>query len=124
MEDQPCVVSPAGDKILIALKGNGGIPREITLSFDEASALAITLPRLLTAAMSRKFDDATLRHVYPAVGYTVECASDQRHLLLTLSCGGGFDVIFAVDVNMVASLTRDLAAGQALLETPQTQRPN
>jgi hypothetical protein len=124
MEDKSCAVSPEGDKIIIALHGRGGEPQEITLSFDEASALAMTLPRLLTMAMSRRFADATMRHVYPVRDYIVECASDQRHVLLTLSCGGGFDVVFGLDVRMIPSLTRDLAGGQALLETPKSLRPN
>lgn len=124
MEDESCAVSPEGDKIVIALHGKAGEPQEVTLSFDEASALAMTLPRLLTMAMSRRFSDASMRHVYPVRGYTVECASDQRHVLLTFSCGGGFDVVFGLDVRMVPSLTRDLVGGQALLETPQSPRPN
>jgi hypothetical protein len=122
MDDKFCVVSPEGDKITIALHGKAGAPQEITLSFDEASALAMTLPRLLTVALSRRFSDATLRHVYPVRNYTVECASDQRHVLLTLSCGDGFDVVFGLNVRMLPSLARDLAGGQALLETPQSQR--
>ena len=124
MEDKFCAVSPEGDKITIALHGKGGESQEVTLSFDEASALAITLPRLLTMAMSRRFSNAAMRHVYPVRDYIVECASDRRHVLLTLSCGGGFDVVFCLDVSMIPMLTRDLAGGQALLETPPSLHPN
>ena len=124
MEDKSCAVSPEGDKIIIALHGKGGEPQEVTLSFDEASALAMTLPRLLTMAMSRRFSDTAMRHVYPVRDYIVECASDQRHVLLTLSCGGGFDVVFGLDASMIPTLTRDLAAGRALLEAPPSLRPN
>lgn len=124
MEDKSCAVSPEGDKIIIALHGKGGEPQEVTLSFDEASALAMTLPRLLTMAMSRRFSDASMRHVYPVRDYIVECASDQRHVLLTLGCGAGFDVVFGLDVSMIPTLTRDLAGGQALLEAPPSLRPN
>lgn len=124
MEDKSCTVSPEGDKIIIALHGKGGEPQEVTLSFDEASALAMTLPRLLTMAMSRRFPNAAARHVYPVREYIVECASDQRHVLLTLSCGNGFDVVFGLDVSMIPALTRDLAGGQALLETPPSLRRN
>jgi hypothetical protein len=124
MEGQPCAVSLDGEKIFIALDGGTGAPQEITLSFDEASALAMTLPRLLTMAMNRRFADAAKRHVYLVHGYTVECASDQRHVLLTLSCGDGFDVVFGVDVHMIPDLVRDLAAGKVLLNTPPSLRPN
>jgi hypothetical protein len=85
----------------------------------------VTLPRLLTTAMRRKFTDTTIRHVYPVRGYMVECASDQRNVLLTLSCGNGFDVVFALDARIILSLARDLAGGHAaLLETLQSLRPN
>jgi hypothetical protein len=123
MEGQPCAVSLDGEKIFITLDG-GGAPHWITLSFDEASALAMTLPRLLTMAMSRRFADTTKRHVYPVHGHTVECASDQRHVRLTLSCGGGCDVVFGVDTHMIPRLTRDLSAGHALLNTPPSLRPS
>ncbi len=124
MEDNSCAVSPEGDKIFITLHGKRGEPQEVTLSFDEASALAMTLPRLLMMAMRRRFSDSAARHVYPVQDHIVECASDQRHVLLTLSCGGGFDVVFGLDVGMLPMLTRDLAKGQALLETQQSLRPN
>lgn len=124
MEDKFCAVSSDGDKIIIALQSKGGKSQEVVLSFDEASALAMTLPRLLTTAMSRRFPDAAMRHVYPVRNYIVECASDRRHVLLTFSCGGGFDVAFGLDVSMIPMLTRDLAGGQALLETPSSLRPN
>lgn len=124
MEDKFCAVSPEGDKILIELHRKDSAPQEVTLSFDEASALAMTLPRLLTEALVRRFPDASMRHVYPVRDYIVECASDQRHVLLTLSSGGGFDVVFGVDASMVPSLTRDLAGGQALLQAPPSLRPN
>jgi hypothetical protein len=32
----------------------------------------MTLPRLLTTALQRKYLDGTLRHVYPLRGYAVE----------------------------------------------------
>ncbi|TAM99013.1 MAG: hypothetical protein EPN45_16685 [Rhizobiaceae bacterium] len=67
MEDKSCTVSPEGDKIVIALHGKGGEPQEVTLSFDEASALAMTLPRLLAMAMRRRFPNAATRHVYPVL---------------------------------------------------------
>ena len=124
MEDQSCAVSPEGDKIIIGLHGKSGSPQEVVLSFDEASALAMTLPRLLTMAMNRRFADTTMRHVYPVHGYTVECASDLRNILLTLSCGGGFDIVFGIDASMIRSLVRDLAEGQMLLEKSPSLRPN
>ena len=116
MENNSCFVSPEGDKITIQMNGKAGEPQKVSFSFEEASALAMTLPRLLTFALSRQFSDASLRHVYPVRNYAVECASDRQHVLLTLFCGGGFDVVFGLDVSMIAMLARDLMDSQGLLQ--------
>jgi hypothetical protein len=124
MEDNSCHVSPEGDKITIAVSSEAGSPQDVTLSFDQASALAMTLPRLLTMALRRRFPDASLRHVYPALEYAVECASDLQHVLLTLSCGGGFDMVFGLHTSMIETLMEDLADGQDRLQTASSVRPN
>lgn len=124
MESQSCAVSPQGDKITIALSSEEGERREVTLSFEEASILAVTLPQLLTTAMNRRYSDETMRHVYPVHGHVVECAADQRHLLLTLSCRDDLGVVFAIDADMIPRLTRDLAGGLAPLEMPLYLRPH
>ena len=56
----------------------------------------MTLPRLLKMALRRRYSDRALRHVYPLRDYGVECASDLRHLLVTLAADGGFDIVFAI----------------------------
>jgi hypothetical protein len=50
-----------------------------------------------------------LRHVYQLRGYTVEGASDFRHLMVALAAAAGFDVVFALDIETAAALARDLA---------------
>lgn len=90
MQDKLCNISPDGDKITIAVSEKSGAAQEITLSFNDASALAMTLPRLLKGGMSHKFADALLRNVYPVREYIVECASDINSLLLILAVGDGF----------------------------------
>lgn len=64
MRAESCDVSPQGDRITISLPEQAGEPRKIELSFDEASALAMTLPRLLSIALWWRFSDDSLRHVY------------------------------------------------------------
>jgi hypothetical protein len=124
MQDKFCNVSPDGDKITIAVREKSGTAQEITLSFNDANALAMTLPRLLKVAMNRKFADASLRNVYPVREYIVECASDLNTVLLTVSGRDGFDVVFGLDARMVSFLTRDLAGALDLLEARPPILPN
>jgi hypothetical protein len=65
--------------------------------------------------------DGTLRHgrVYPLRGYTVEAASDFRHLMVALAAADGFDVVFALNIETAAALARDLAGSGSLLEEGQ-----
>jgi hypothetical protein len=114
-----CGVSPKGDAIRLNLPDKNGETCELVLTFDEASSLAMTLPRLLTAALCRKYSDDTLRHVYPLRGYTVEGASDFRHLMVALAAGNGFQVVFALDAKTAAALARDLAGSGSLLAEAQ-----
>jgi hypothetical protein len=48
---------PGGDSITLNLPDTDGRPCELILTFGEASWLAMTLPRSLTAALRRKYSD-------------------------------------------------------------------
>ena len=100
-----CAVSSDGDAITLTLPDKHGQPCEFVLTFDEASSLAMTLPRL-----RQKYSDDALRHLYPLREYAVECASDFRHLIVTLTVDGGFDVVFAIKIEAATAMARDLAA--------------
>lgn len=79
----------------------------------------MTLPRLLILTLNRRFNDDSLCHVYALEGHSVECASDSRHLLLTMSAADGFEITFAISL-----LATDLVDGCELLETSEPVRPN
>jgi hypothetical protein len=115
MNQKDCAVSPEGDSITLNLPDKNGRPCELALSFDGASSLAMTLPRLLKMALRRKYSDGALRHVYPLREYAVECASDFRHLLVTLAAEGGFDVVFAIKFETATAIARELASNGKLL---------
>ena len=119
-----CAVSPDGDLITLTLPDKNGKPCELALTFDEASSLAMTLPRLLRMALHQKHSDSTLRHVYPLRGYAVECASDLRHLIVTLAADDGFDVVFAIEIETATAIARDLASNGELLVKAQPIFPH
>jgi hypothetical protein len=62
--------------------------------------------------------------VYPLRDYRVECASDLRHLLLTLAADGGFDTVFAISLETAAAIARDLAINRQLLSEAQPRLPH
>jgi hypothetical protein len=114
-----CSVSSDGDSITLTLPGKHGKPCELVLTFDEASSLAMTLPRLLKMALRQEYSDGALRHVYPLRECVVECASDFRHLIVTLIANGGFDVVFAIKIETATAIARELiSSGNLFVETP------
>jgi hypothetical protein len=124
MRESDCAVSPDGVSISLTVPNKDGKRCEVVLTFDEASSLAMTLPRLLKMALRRRYSDRALRHVYPLRDYGVECASDLRHLLLTLTANGGFDIVFAVNLEAAAAIARDLTTNTRLLIEAQPSLPH
>jgi hypothetical protein len=124
MRESDCVVSADGALITLTLPDKHGKPCELLLTFDEASSLAMTLPRLLKMALRRKYADRSLRHVYQLREHAVECASDLRHLIVTLAAEGGFDVVFAINIETAAAIARDSTNNRRLLVETQPILPH
>jgi hypothetical protein len=124
MHERDCAVSADGASISLILPNNDGKRCEVALTFDEASSLAMTLPRLLKTALRRRYSDRALRHVYPLRDYGVECAPDLHHLLVTLAADGGFDIVFAISLETAAAIARDLAINRRLLIEAQPSLPH
>ena len=119
MRESDCAISPDGQSITLTLPDKRGKACRLVLTFGEASALAMTLPRLLTLALQQKYSDHAVRHVYPLRRYAVECASDLRHLIVTLAADGGFDVVFAIKTETASAMAGDLASNGRLLAEAQ-----
>jgi hypothetical protein len=124
MRESDCAVSPDGGSISLTVPNKDGKRCEVVLTFDEASSLAMTLPRLLKMALRRRYSDRALRHVYPLREYGVGCASDLRHLLLTLTANDGFDIVFAVNLEAAAAIARNLTINTRLLIEAQPSLPH
>lgn len=124
MRESSCAVSPDGGSISLTLPDKNGKWREVVLTFDEASSLAMTLPRLLQMALRQRHSDRAARHVYPLHGYGVECASDLRHLIVTLTADSGFDILFAINLETAAAIASDLAINKRLLIEAQPNLPH
>lgn len=122
MDRPSCSVFPDGDRVLVALRDKEGKSQELTLSYDEVRALAVTLPCLL--ALDPRSRQAEELPPYGVRAFAVECAPDERHVLLKLSCEGAGEASFGFDVDMIPSLAHALVGSQALVEAPPPLRLN
>jgi hypothetical protein len=69
-------------------------------------------------ALRQKKPGGSSRHVYPLRGYTVECASDLRHLIVTMAADEGYEVAFAIKIETATAIARDLiSSGETLAES-------
>lgn len=95
-----CEVSGDGNVIRLALSEKNGEAFKLCLTPDQVCALAMTLPRLLTAALKSKYGDPGLRFVFPLRNYELLEVPGQRDLLLLLKTQDGFEVSFCVPPEM------------------------
>lgn len=99
-----CRVIAGGERIALRFVDGAGNPGEVLLSTSDASAIAMTLPRLLRMALASRFGDDTLRYAFPLDSWWLEAAGDGRNLILTLATNGGFEVSFATEPAAAESL--------------------
>jgi hypothetical protein len=86
----------------------------LRLPFDQAGALTMTLPHLLTRALKERHGDENSRFVYPLGGWLLEGVADGRSLIVTLKTTDGFEVSFAAPVERFWSLASDLRRESAV----------
>jgi hypothetical protein len=80
----------------------------LRLPLDQAGALTMTLPHLLTRALRERHGDENSRFVYPLGGWLLEGVADGRGLIITLKTTDGFEASFAAPVERCRSLASDL----------------
>jgi hypothetical protein len=91
-----CDVLRDGKAIRLDLVDQSGADVSLQLPFDQAQAVAMTLPSLLTRALKSLTGSATARYVFPLDHWTVERTDGSDDLLLTLATDDGFNVCFAI----------------------------
>lgn len=104
-----CKVVDGGERITLGVLDAAGKPTELSLSMSDASAVAMTLPRLLRMALGRRFGDDTLRYVFPLDSWQIELGGDGQTLILTMAAAGGFEASFGLGPGSVQSLGLALA---------------
>jgi hypothetical protein len=91
-----CDVLGDGKAIRLDLVDQSGADVSLQLPFDQAQAVAMTLPSLLTRALKSLTGNDTARYVFPLEHWTAERTDGGDGLLLTLATDDGFQVCFAI----------------------------
>jgi hypothetical protein len=89
-------------------------PVRLTFSTEVLSALVMTLPQMVTAAVQRRRNDPSARLVYPLAEFTTELSTDFSTRILTLTTPDGFTVSFAVSDAQFGELAQSHAQCAAL----------
>jgi hypothetical protein len=99
-----CEVSGDGSRISLSYRDATGATRQLDLSAEQAGSLAMTLPRLLNAALRARNRDPSLRFVFPLAECDLEAAAGSPHRILSLRTSDGFEVCFSISQEILAQI--------------------
>ena len=109
-----CRICRDGRAIRLNLLNHDGNPTYVEFTLEQAAAVVMTLPRLLTAALQSSSGRSDLRFVLPVDKWSLEIAHSQSVLIFTLQTEDGFDASFGLSPKMckdiASALSKDLAA--------------
>src|SRR5262245_20375872 len=91
-----CEVGTGGDAVRLGFLDEGGNPTSVELSFEQAEAIAMTLPRLLSNALKMRMHSTAARYVFPLGRWAVEDANETDGLIVTLTTTDGFEASYGV----------------------------
>jgi hypothetical protein len=89
-------VSGDGNRFRISFRCHDGRLGSLDLPAECLNALIMTLPRLVTRALRARYQDESLRLVYPASNIRIEQSSDPKIIIATLATRDGFEVSFGL----------------------------
>jgi hypothetical protein len=119
-----CDVAPDGEFITLNLVDAAGNPVSLRLPFDQAGALAMTLPGVLSKALKARCGNESSRYVFPLGEWLLEGAADGRTLIVTLETVDGFEVSFGASPDLCRSLASDLKRESAVVPAVAPARTN
>ena len=80
-------------------------PGSLSLPTECLHALVMTLPRMMTQALSSRYADDSLRLVYPAEAVHIEKSPDPNTFIMTLVTPDGFAVSFSLSKQQLRALS-------------------
>jgi hypothetical protein len=101
--------------VRLDLVDDKGMAISLRLPFEQAQAVAMTLPSLLTRALKSLTGSPNARYVFPLDRWFVELSGQGDGLLLTMATADGFQVSFGLPAEACRGLGLTLAGGPARL---------
>jgi len=91
-----CGILEDGHVVRLDLVDDKGKAISLRLPFEQAQAVAMTLPSLLTRALKSLTGSPNARYVFPLDRWFVELSGQRDGLLLTIATADGFQVSFGL----------------------------
>lgn len=89
-------ISPDGDRFCLNFTDQSGSTAGLSLPCECLIQLIMTLPELASKALRTRYQDETLRIVYPLGAFRMEASNMQEIVILTLATQDGFKVSFGL----------------------------
>jgi hypothetical protein len=125
-----CDVVKGGEAIRLDLINKAGHSVSIELSFEQAEAIVMTLPQLLSKALKSRTGSEDSRYVFPSGQWTLESTTDVECLILTMVTTDGFETAFGIPFadcqRLGAALVREGKAATEMSvseEAPESNAP-
>jgi hypothetical protein len=99
-----CRVANDGSSVGLEFLDVSGAKVTLELPLDQAEALIMTLPHLLTRAVRRRTGNQQARDVFGLREWALEGAKEQECLIATLTTMDGFEVCFGISFEECRSL--------------------
>ena len=106
-----CRVAPDGGTVDLELIDCSGSTVTVELPFDQAEAVVMTLPTMLTQALRQRTGSDDARYVFGLGEWSLENAKGQDCLIATLKTTDGFEVSFGIPFDACRSLAWNLHKG-------------
>ena len=91
-----CSVAADGTNVGLEFLDNSGTSVTVQLPLDQAEAVVMTLPRLLTRAVRQSTGSEDSRYVFGLCGWSIESTEERACLIATLETTDGFEVSFSI----------------------------
>jgi hypothetical protein len=107
-----CGIVNDGRAVSLDFVDETGTDRSLQLPFDQAQAVAMTLPTLLTKSLKALTGDPGARYAFALDSWTVENSHEHDGLLITLGTADGFQVCFNIPAEACKGLGLTIAGGR------------